>query len=110
MCDHKKPVPMECPEGLHFSADLQRCDYPEIAQCDLESEVPEDADPRCVNGVGIEQIILPIPGNCTHFEMCDFYHAVVVPCAAGTEFNHKTKECDHPEDAECVEGESGVEE
>ena len=33
-CDWGNPIYFDCPEGLHFNAELQVCDWPANAGCD----------------------------------------------------------------------------
>jgi hypothetical protein len=35
-CYNGEPVELSCPEGLHFNAVLQICDWPQNAQCSTE--------------------------------------------------------------------------
>ncbi|XP_001985551.3 LOW QUALITY PROTEIN: probable endochitinase, partial [Drosophila grimshawi] len=38
LCSNMMFLVMNCPTGLHFNAQLKRCDYPKIAQCELPNK------------------------------------------------------------------------
>ncbi|XP_034484232.1 chondroitin proteoglycan-2 [Drosophila innubila] len=38
LCSNMMFLVMDCPAGLHFNAEAKRCDYPKIAQCELQKE------------------------------------------------------------------------
>ncbi|KAG7190401.1 hypothetical protein KM043_006507 [Ampulex compressa] len=38
VCETGTPIPMKCPKGLHFNAELSVCDYPNRANC---HEIPK---------------------------------------------------------------------
>ncbi|KAJ8674879.1 hypothetical protein QAD02_010665 [Eretmocerus hayati] len=40
--------------------------------------------------------ILPVEGDCTKYQLCDYSGCFVFPCAPGTEFNPKVLVCDYP--------------
>lgn len=41
-CDDGVPFYYDCPAGLHFSPELQVCDWPESAKCTAGAEEKED--------------------------------------------------------------------
>lgn len=38
LCSNMMFLVMDCPTGLHFNAEAKRCDYPKIAQCEMQKE------------------------------------------------------------------------
>ncbi|XP_064545411.1 probable chitinase 10 [Drosophila montana] len=38
LCSNMMFLVMDCPQGLHFNAKLRRCDYPKIAQCEVQKK------------------------------------------------------------------------
>ncbi|KAL7732963.1 hypothetical protein ACLKA6_002775 [Drosophila palustris] len=36
LCSNMMFLVMDCPTGLHFNAEAKRCDYPKIAQCEMQ--------------------------------------------------------------------------
>ncbi|MDR2906568.1 MAG: chitin binding domain-containing protein, partial [Bacteroidales bacterium] len=41
MCSNGVPILQKCPEGLHYNAHLDVCDWPESAGCELVSPDPD---------------------------------------------------------------------
>nr|AYV99605.1 venom polypeptide [Dolopus genitalis] len=125
-CMHGKAYPISCPQGLHWSTKLQRCDWPEVAGCDPSiptTKIPEGTtppatqtpptsaaptteapkkDPRCpVDEDPKTPTVLPFPNDCSKFYKCLNGVAYPVSCPAGLHWSNDLNCCDWPEVAKC---------
>ncbi|XP_044735232.1 probable chitinase 10 [Chrysoperla carnea] len=132
-CDNGKAYLMECPANEEWGQELQRCDWPEVAQCTLSSSSPTQTSPtptpsenpsptpttatpkpttpayvNCPqeNPIG-EDVLLPAP-DCQHFYKCDHGKAYLMPCPANQEWSQELKRCDWPEVAQCTPSSSNI--
>ncbi|XP_059477880.1 mucin-2-like [Neocloeon triangulifer] len=122
-CDWGKAVYFACPDGLHFNAEKEVCDWPEAAgcadggvtedpDCDLPTEGPGVIPPSngCKNVTCPEDsnsglaIHLPNPDDCGSFCKCDWGVPIYFDCPGGLHFNPKLEVCDWPENAGCGGG------
>uniref|UniRef100_A0A182NVR2 Chitin-binding type-2 domain-containing protein n=1 Tax=Anopheles dirus TaxID=7168 RepID=A0A182NVR2_9DIPT len=119
MCVLGERCPIQCPPGEHFSAQLQRCDWPHFACCDRTIQCqqfpPAPADPtvppseNCRPDAGcpitendpLNPLLLPVPGNCGAFYKCRTGDACLLPCPTGQHFSRVLQRCERPETACC---------
>merc|ERR1719334_1657110 len=100
-------VKMPCPEGLVWNEAAKRCDWPNLANCevtcghkDVEAEdLPWCDPPVCKSPYGL----MPNPGNCSSFYNCNYWNPVRMVCPPDLEYADAKKECDYPADAHCVQ-------
>ncbi|XP_058057861.1 multiple epidermal growth factor-like domains protein 6 [Anopheles bellator] len=123
-CSFGERCAMVCQPGEHFSATLQRCEWPQYACCDPTvpcQQFPDPSDPcwptpcttvippaSCVpdNGCPITDdpmnpLLLPVPGNCGAFYKCHFGEACLISCPPGEHFSRALQRCERPEVACC---------
>ncbi|KAL1139957.1 hypothetical protein AAG570_006934 [Ranatra chinensis] len=112
MCNHGKAIPWLCPAGTHFNSKTSLCDWPHVAGCMQKprpkpSVTPPPVKPeitQCPKEDPKDRtIMLPYPGDCTKFYMCNHGQAIMWNCPGGTHFNKKTSMCDWPSAAGCVQ-------
>lgn len=106
-CDWGRAVLQECPDGLHFNAELSVCDWPESAKCDAAfvgfDENSAELDTRCPTFYDYSETIhLAHESDCNKFYICNWGEAVVHYCPEGLHFNPKYKVCDWPRSARCA--------
>ncbi|XP_044738231.1 flocculation protein FLO11-like [Chrysoperla carnea] len=114
-CDHGKPVLIPCPAGQEWSQALERCEWPETAQCSITSSPhnptptvtsttpkPEPSGCPPYNTPG-KDAFLPAE-DCQHFYKCDHGKPVLIPCPPGQEWSQVLERCEWPEVAQCSVG------
>ncbi|XP_046393911.1 chondroitin proteoglycan-2-like [Ischnura elegans] len=104
---------MKCPEGLQYDDRTKSCDWPSVVGCGstTHSHGPtttprpqglcEKVKPKCPANNGVNATLLPNPGDCGSYCVCDWGNAIWMPCPAGLEFNPKLHVCDWPANAGC---------
>lgn len=109
-CVHGTPVKMPCPEGLQWSESVKRCEWPQIANCEVtcedehdetaeESKLPWCDPPVCKQSYGL----MANPGNCSTFYNCNDFIPVRQVCPENLEFDAGPNLCTYPKDAHCVQ-------
>ncbi|CAH2219011.1 jg23008, partial [Pararge aegeria aegeria] len=80
-CSFGMKMERSCPAGLHFNAELQKCDWPESAGCETEwlpNGCPKDFQ---------KHHLLPHETDCGRFYYCVFGEKVERNCPAGLHFD-----------------------
>nr|CAD7451930.1 unnamed protein product [Timema tahoe] len=102
-----------CPEGLEYSASERACEYPEIANCDLNNLPSVDPNPvptvstpltpnlDCSASSEDNPILYPSPYSCSDFYKCSEGLPILEHCPPGLDYNAKTSQCDYPQLAGC---------
>nr|CAD7569641.1 unnamed protein product [Timema californicum] len=102
-----------CPEGLEYSASERACEYPEIANCDLNNLPSVDPNPvptvstpltpnfDCSASSEDNPILYPSPHSCSDFYKCSEGQPILEHCPPGLDYNAKTSQCDYPQLAGC---------
>nr|CAD7261037.1 unnamed protein product [Timema shepardi] len=102
-----------CPEGLEYSASERACEYPEIANCDLNNLPSVDPNPvptvstpltpnfDCSASSEDNPILYPSPHSCSDFYKCSEGLPILEHCPPGLDYNAKTSQCDYPQLAGC---------
>ncbi|KAA0192448.1 Cuticle Protein CPAP3 [Hyalella azteca] len=112
-CANSVPYLKSCPHGQEYWGDMERCDWPEYAQCVASPEAPCDAitaPPRptvssCKPSCPWPYAYMPHPQDCTKFYVCDGQsNAFESSCQAGLFYSMDTLRCDYPEVALCTAG------
>jgi len=110
-CEHGWPYKMPCPEGLEWNDSAKKCDWPNLANCEVtceppkhdetaeESELPWCDPPVCKQKYGL----MGNPGNCSTFYNCNDFIPVRQLCSKGLKWDAAAKRCNYPEQAHCVE-------
>lgn len=111
---------MNCPAGLQFSVQHNRCEWPETANCNNGGNPgpgnpgpgpgPNDPnimnprpDPRCpLNENPMVPTLLPHPQSCGHFLKCDAGVGFPIVCPDNTHFSVALNRCEWPELAGCT--------
>jgi hypothetical protein len=112
-CDNGIPVPMGCPEGLHFCSEKSICSWPNDPDCtfdcdDVDSNpvlvkekfVPAAA-PECPPQTGGDVTYLPNPDNCNEYYECSNEVPVLMQCPDDLFFCTEKNTCDWVEDPQC---------
>ncbi|GBO29057.1 Peritrophin-1, partial [Araneus ventricosus] len=108
-CNKGFPHLLACQSGLHFNPKLQACDYPENAGC--ETGVPkkepkgkvikDDISVVCSSVSKGKTVMVPHPGDCSKFVVCDSGAAHQKSCPAGLHFSTALQACDYPSKVQC---------
>ncbi|CAH2988070.1 unnamed protein product [Chilo suppressalis] len=118
-CNFGEKVESSCPQGTHFNAKLQVCDWPENAGCESGGDSNDNGNGDNGNGdngngtlpngcpadFSVHQL-LPSK-DCSKFYYCNFGEKVESSCPQGTHFNAKLQVCDWPENAGCESNDNG---
>lgn len=99
-CNWGIPEQFDCtPVGTHWSVDLNRCDWPELAQCEKNPPV----DPRCKSAADPSTpVYLPNEFDCTKFYRCFRGALESFDCTpSGTHWSVALNRCDWPNIARC---------
>ncbi|XP_017860742.1 PREDICTED: probable chitinase 3, partial [Drosophila arizonae] len=49
LCSNMMFLVMDCPQGLHFNAQAKRCDYPKVAQCNIDKKATKKINRKQLN-------------------------------------------------------------
>ncbi|GFU13731.1 chondroitin proteoglycan 2 [Nephila pilipes] len=110
-CSHWKEHHKKCPSNLHFNPDLQVCDWPYRAGCEVPSSTtitvqsttpskPDfDNDTDCI----CDSCELPVPDDCNSYILCIDRKAIPISCGSELNFNPMTGTCDLEENVQCEE-------
>lgn len=90
-CIGGNAFPQACPSGQHWASSLNRCDWPDVAQC--EEGVGNDCPPGSPN----PPVFLPHPTDCSRFFQCANGRPVEISCPPGQEWSQENGWCDWPE-------------
>ncbi|GIY49226.1 hypothetical protein CEXT_303411 [Caerostris extrusa] len=96
-----------CQHGLHFNAQLQKCDWPENAGCEISSIKPkgrdglEGLDTLCPLNEDGNPILKSHETDCRKFYTCNGGILILQVCQNGLHFNSQLQKCDWPENAGC---------
>lgn len=97
-CTTLGPVLQYCNPGLHFSASLSVCDYPDLAGCRDDEAAgipcPGEDDPS-------KLIFYPSQRNCGWYYLCLGGKAQKLECGPGLHWNQAELKCDMPQKANC---------
>ncbi|KAF7993220.1 hypothetical protein HCN44_006280 [Aphidius gifuensis] len=88
-----------CPEGLAFSKDTYRCDYPDqVSDCNAEAYLKFTCPPVEQNSFLQDEIrLLRSPHDCQHYYLCVRGQPRLLSCGEGNAFNELTNACDAAE-------------
>lgn len=114
-CENPTSIVYDCVEGQEFSARLERCMSPWVANCTYgktttanpfttteATDTTEFPDYFCIGKP--EDTYVPYPHNCTKFIVCRDPIPVGYDCPAGTEFSPIELVCMDPQLANCQPG------
>ncbi|KAF2895990.1 hypothetical protein ILUMI_10190 [Ignelater luminosus] len=119
-CSHGKVHEKDCPTGLYFNQNINRCDWPSNVNCttetsgengssgsEEESSSTEQGNSQetdtCPSGNDPERdVLLPHESDCTKFYKCSHGEKHEVSCADGLYFNPTKRVCDWPENVNCT--------
>lgn len=96
-CFDHRAIKIQCPGGLHYSEEEERCDYPEEAKCQVEvmeaqANFPEPSIPNCAQN---EKAKFPVEGSFTSYFSCENGLAYLMECQNQEIFNPMTKTCEN---------------
>uniref|UniRef100_A0A6P7FM87 Uncharacterized protein LOC114329323 n=1 Tax=Diabrotica virgifera virgifera TaxID=50390 RepID=A0A6P7FM87_DIAVI len=99
VCVHGVEYVMDCPSGLWFDQNLEKCVYPHNTYCftTMLYEVTE-----CPKVDGPDSVYYPHE-DCAKFYQCSNGVPYVHNCSSGLHFNSKLNVCDYPLEAGCEE-------
>lgn len=122
-CSNGRGYLFDCPAGEHWSVHLDRCDYPEFAECNVDGThqyklkkvkakkasdddvnhdtLEFDIDPRCEGGDPYKPLHFQHPSDCTKFYKCYMGKAYVIKCPRGQHFSQRYNRCEHMSIARC---------
>ncbi|EDW94231.1 mucin-5AC [Drosophila yakuba] len=112
-CIQPDPIVYNCREGQEFSAAQERCMAPWYANCSIPvTTIPPVATPTTTTTTikpspdGIcadkaEGAMVPYPGNCSKYIVCEDPIPVGYACPEGEEFNPTILTCTDPQLAGC---------
>lgn len=63
LCFHGNPIERLCAPGLHFSANLLQCMFPQLAHCDINYACPAEDDK-------LNPVFLPDATDCSRYFVC----------------------------------------
>ncbi|KFM72710.1 putative chitinase 3, partial [Stegodyphus mimosarum] len=109
-CSNYWPYTKDCPGGLHFSVELQRCEWPCEAKCDLtlpcvaaqQTPTPlrlpsTTPDPLCP----CKNCRVSNPESCTKYVECTNGISKRKNCPRGQTFDHQRQRCDWAHKVDC---------
>lgn len=108
-CNRGNAHPMDCPANLHWNKDKDYCDYPNLAKCETSlvfsravagGEAPQ-INPDCRGSEELNPTLLPYPGDCEKFYICNGGYAVPMDCPSGLHWDNTQKMCNWPLSAGC---------
>lgn len=109
-CNHGNAHPINCPKNLHWNVEKDYCDYPNLAKCDASlvsarsaSRETAEINPACLkpNEDPQDPTLLPYPGDCEKFYICNGGYAVPMECPAGLHWDTTENRCNWPLLAGC---------
>ncbi|KAL5292688.1 hypothetical protein ACFFRR_011459 [Megaselia abdita] len=105
-CDRGNAHPINCPNNLHWNAQKDYCDYPGLAKCDpsiaLVKSAPEQhSGCQNPNEDPMNPTLLPFPGDCQKFYICNGGIAIEMDCPSGLHWDESQKRCNWPLSAGC---------
>ncbi|GLV44874.1 uncharacterized protein CBL_14554 [Carabus blaptoides fortunei] len=111
-CVHQKPMVRPCPAGLHWSVAANRCEWPNIAKCNItlptSTATPATTLPptngnwtNCSGVPSDVDVLLSNPEDCGSYIQCVHQYPLVRNCTYGLHWNDELKVCDRPENAGC---------
>lgn len=107
-CNKGNAHPIDCPSNLHWNIEKDYCDYPGLAKCDpslvfirAAGDSPQ-LNPKCpLNEDPNNPTLIPYPGNCERFQICNAGYAVPMDCPSGLHWDDTEKICNWPLSANC---------
>ncbi|XP_062562758.1 uncharacterized protein LOC134226177 [Armigeres subalbatus] len=110
-CFSGRAFTIDCPAGQEFGPQIQRCDYPQYAQCRSVLAQPEPANFRFEDGVSdvrcsqnddpMNPLHLPHPTSCQKFLKCFSGLRFELDCPPGQQWAAHLNRCDFPSIAKC---------
>lgn len=109
-CEQPTPIVYDCVEGQEFSAALERCMSPWIANCTYSTTSLTTTTTQATDTTALpidlcsnkpEDSYIPYPQNCTKYIICRDPIPVGYDCPAGTEFSPIDLDCMDPQLANC---------
>ncbi|XP_034656051.1 uncharacterized protein LOC117893520 [Drosophila subobscura] len=109
-CVRPSPIVYDCAEGQEFSAFLERCMAPWVANCTIPATttpLPSATTTERIPAQGsfcadqAEGSLVPYPGNCSKYIVCQEPIPVGYACTKGEEFSPTDLACMDPQLAGC---------
>lgn len=108
-CSNRHIFLFPCPPGLHWSIQLDRCEWPWIANCDpamlpplgtttgnpIQNECPPRDDPNFI-------VFLNDFSRCDGYYLCFNGNKIHRTCSSGLHWNNYYRWCDKPENVQCI--------
>lgn len=107
-CKVGEAFPLKCPMGLHWSVELNRCDWPHVAKCvKLSTTSTTSAPTTSTTAMSLDPssnildaacsdvmfAFKPYPGNCSRFIRCVYGRGIINFCPGSLYFNSKIGIC-----------------
>lgn len=97
-CAHGRGFAFDCPEGLAFSQETYRCEWPdEVADCDAEAYVGFTCPPEARSDTLIDYRFFRSTADCQTYFICINGRPRMYRCSEGKLFNDLTNQCDGAE-------------
>lgn len=96
-CVDGRGFTFDCPEGLAWSKDTYRCDWPEeVPDCDAEAFLGFRCPPEpLLDGIGSgEHKAYPSPSDCQRYFVCVNNKPRLYNCGEGNAYNELINTCD----------------
>lgn len=98
-CFNKLAYKVSCPEGLHYNAKKEACDYPAIANCKASVDIQRaqhnvemPSIPDCSHGRNVN---FGVQSSLKYYFQCRNGEAYLMECANDEFFNINIMQCDH---------------
>lgn len=103
------PHLIDCPVNQHWSVELNRCDWPEVAKCQVNKYVLKHVfatwPTECPAENGQYDYFLPNLEDCSTYYKCDHGVKYLMDCPKGTLWHAPMQRCDHAAIAVCAKPE-----
>ncbi|XP_065359263.1 chitin-binding domain protein cbd-1-like [Calliphora vicina] len=117
-CLYETPFTLPCPLGMGFSVSAGRCVQYSQSDCVADNVAPTaahrqhrgtcDNEQRPENKLACQGQpfgeLVPYPGDCSKFLVCNCEYPTVKQCPSGTWFDNTIKVCNYPQNVNCVDG------
>lgn len=103
LCHQGEPKQFRCAPNFHFNPVENFCDYPELANCEVEPTPDPETEPGEIEIECPETGIFwfPHPYSCEYYFICLNGESVLHHCAPGLYWDAANNRCDFPENALC---------
>ncbi|KAG5669465.1 hypothetical protein PVAND_017352 [Polypedilum vanderplanki] len=107
-CANGYRVLIPCPPGTHWSVEHDRCEWPELANCDpaMLPPIPEFTTTQRPNNcpdVDNPNVLVFVgdKNNCENYFLCFNGNKIQRKCSDGLKWNQNRNWCDFPQNVEC---------